>query len=422
MASSGAALLAGRFASLLGAQSGRLASVQLGALVGQLAVAADAASTTGCRSLSTLIQRGSGVASCSGSERWLDASVRRGIHTSTATAASDYYELLGLQRSATEQEIKKAYYALAKKYHPDTNKGDPAAAARFQELQKAYEVLRDPEKRKLYDTVGREGMDRMDSAGGAGGPGGGPDGFEGFQGFGFGFGGGGGGGGFPFGNAADIFENLFRADPRLQAMLNRVQMQPLRISFMEAVNGTRKSVQIGVRQGATKTVDLDIPAGVDTGDVLETQVELPTPGRRTASAKMTVSFPIEVMPHPKFRRQGSDIFASLELPLSQALLGATVRVDTLDGGVELIVPPLTQQGDRLRVRNKGIFNPRRGIKGDHFVDIVVQLPRALTPRQRELLLEFQQEEERKRGQQAGGGAGAAGGGQQQQQRAQGTGR
>ncbi|KAG2430612.1 hypothetical protein HXX76_010130 [Chlamydomonas incerta] len=421
MASSGA-LLAGRLASLLGAQGARVAGGQLGALVGQLAAAVDVASTAGCRSLSTLIQRGSGVASSSGNERWSDASLRRGIHTSTATAASDYYELLGLQRSATEQEIKKAYYALAKKYHPDTNKGDPAAAARFQELQKAYEVLRDPEKRRLYDTVGREGMDRMDSGGGAGGPGGGPEGFEGFQGFGFGFGGGGGGGGgFPFGNAADIFENLFKADPRLQAMLNRVQMQPLRISFMEAVNGTRKSVQIGVRQGATKAVDLDIPAGVDTGDVLETQVELPTPGRRTASTKMTVSFPIEVMPHPKFRRQGSDIVASLELPLSQALMGATVRVDTLDGGVELIVPPLTQQGDRLRVRNKGIFNPRRGIKGDHFVDIVVQLPRALTPRQRELLLEFQQEEERKRGQ-AGGGAGAGGQAGQQQQRAQGTGR
>eukprot|EP00198_Chlamydomonas_reinhardtii_P004796 XP_001694132.1 DnaJ-like protein [Chlamydomonas reinhardtii] len=279
-----------------------------------------------------------------------------GLHA--ASAASDYYELLGLERSASEQEIKKAYYALAKKYHPDTNKGDPAAAARFQELQKAYEVLRDPEKRRLYDTVGREGMDRMDSGGGAGGPGGGPEGFEGFQGFGFGFG--------------VRARGLGVGWERVLGVRGggKGWMQPLRISFMEAVNGTRKSVQIGVRQGATKTVDLDIPAGVDTGDVLETQVGWGGGARgQLGGARQGGLGRVGVMPHPKFRRQGSDIFASLELPLSQALMGATVRVDTLDGGVELIVPPLTQQGDRLRVRNKGIFNPRRGIKGDHFVDM-----------------------------------------------------
>ncbi|GFR48016.1 hypothetical protein Agub_g9846 [Astrephomene gubernaculifera] len=386
MAGNGALRLA-----LLASGAGRGAVSQLRQLVVEAAKALDGASQPCSRGLSTLL-RGSAnpstIPSSAGGMRAPDSFSVRCIHSSAATAAStDYYELLGVERAASDQDIKKAYYALAKKYHPDTNKDDPAAAQRFQELQKAYEVLRDPEKRRMYDQVGREGMDRMESGGQSGGPGAGfEEGFGGFQGF-QGF------GGFPFG--ADIFEQFFRADPRLQAMLNRVQMPPLRITFMEAVQGTRKSVQVGTRQGAVRTIDLDVPPGVDTGDVLETQVDLAGPGRR-ASPKMVVTFPIEVLPHPKFRREGSDIYSPLELPLSQALLGTTVRVETLDGGVELIVPPLTQQGDKLRIRNKGIFNPRRGLKGDHYVEIGVTMPRGLTPRQRELLLEFQYEEERKK--------------------------
>ncbi|KXZ41384.1 hypothetical protein GPECTOR_504g468 [Gonium pectorale] len=343
---------------------------------------------------------------------WSLMMASRGLHSSSAAAAaSDFYELLGVQRSASEQEIKKAYYQQAKKYHPDTNKDDPAAAARFQELQKAYEVLRDPEKRRMYDAVGREGMDRMESGGqsSAGPQYGGGEEFADFQGFNF--------GGIPFG--AQIFEQFFKADPRLQAMLNRVQLPPLRLTFMvgrlgEAVQGTHKSLQVSLRPGMVRTIELEVPAGVDSGDVLETTVDLAGPGRR-ASPKLTVHVPVDVAPHPVFRRQGSDVLSSLELPLSSALLGATIRVDTLDGGVELIVPPLTQQGDRLRIRNKGIFNPRRGLRGDHYVEISVKMPRNLTPRQRELLVEFEYEEGRKRG--AAAGAGAAGQGQGQQRAA-----
>ncbi|KAG2485242.1 hypothetical protein HYH03_016028 [Edaphochlamys debaryana] len=377
-----------------------------GATVGDALAAVESALQPCSRSLCTLHGRGSictpsTSAFSAGDLRRPDLPAgARAITTSSATAASDYYELLGLDRSASEQDIKKAYYAQAKKYHPDTNKDDPAAAARFQELQKAYEVLRDPEKRRMYDTVGREGMDRMDSGGQSGGPGFEEGGFPGGQGF----------WGFPFG-AENIFEQLLKSDPRLQAMFNRVQMPPLRISFMEAVQGVQKTVQVGLRSGQSKAVVLDIPAGVDTGDVLETQVDMAGAGRR-ASPKLSVTFPIEVLPHPKFRRQGADIYTSLELPLSQALLGTTVRVETLDGGVDLLVPPLTQQGDRLRIRARGVLVPRRGIKGDHYVDVTVQLPRALTPRQRELLIEFQHEEDRKR---QAGGQGQAGG----QQKAQG---
>ncbi|GLI61450.1 hypothetical protein VaNZ11_003841 [Volvox africanus] len=339
------------------------------------------------RNLCTLLRRSptvSSQASCSGRLSIWDSCPLRLIHSTPATAATDYYELLGLGKGASDQEIKKSYYQLAKKYHPDTNKDDPAAAARFQEIQKAYEVLRDPEKRRLYDQLGREGMDRMESGGQSGGP---EPGFEqGFQG-GFQF------GGMPFMN--EIFEQFFRADPRLHAMLNRVQMPPIRISFMEAVKGTRKVLDIGLRPGSTRQIEFDIPPGIDTGDMVETAVDMPGPGRR-ASARMVLTIPIEVQPHPTFRRDGCDIATALQIPLTDALLGTTVRVETLDGNVELIVPPLTQQGDRLRIRNKGIFSPRRGVRGDHYVDISIIMPRILSIRQRELLLQFQNEEERKR--------------------------
>ncbi|GLC34937.1 hypothetical protein PLESTB_001180300 [Pleodorina starrii] len=372
---------------LLAARAGRSASSQFSSLVGDTFSALPGGPSACSRSLCTLL-RGSATPasqpSCSGRLRLWDSCGLRLIHSSAATAASDYYELLGLSKGASDQDIKKAYYQLAKKYHPDTNKDDPAAAARFQELQKAYEVLRDPEKRRMYDQIGREGMDRMESGGQSGGP---EPGFE--QGFpgGFNF------GGVPFMN--EIFEQFLRADPRLHAMLNRVQLPPIRISFMEAVKGTRKSVDFGLRQGSMRKIELDIPPGVDTGDMVETAVDMPGPGRR-ASARMVLNIPIEVQPHPTFRRDGCDIASTLQVPLTDALLGTTARVETLDGHVELIVPPLTQQGDRLRIRNKGIFNPRRGIRGDHYVDISIVMPRALSPRQRELLLEFQHEEDRKK--------------------------
>jgi len=304
--------------------------------------------------------------------------------------AKDYYEVLGVGKGASDQEIKKAFYQLAKKYHPDTNKDDPDAAAMFQEVQKAYETLRDPEKRRLYDQVGREGMDRMESGGASEGPG-------------AGFGGGAGPfpGGFPFGGfGPDMFEQFFDRDPLLSQLFGRIALSPLRISFMEAVQGTKKRINLGGMPGMpSNVVDVDIPAGIDNGDQIEVQVNLST--RRASRSRLSI--PIEVEPHPVFQRQGADVSVSTELPLTRALLGTTITVPTIEGTAEVPVPPCTQNGDRLRLRGKGIYNPRRGLRGDQYVEVRVVLPRSLSERQKELLVEFDAEEARK------GGAGGAGG-------------
>eukprot|EP00798_Chlamydomonas_sp_ICE-L_P021481 gene21481-28456_t len=245
---------------------------------------------------------------------------QRGFHSSAGSSAGqDFYDLLGLQRGASEQEIKKAYYEHAKKYHPDTNTNDPAAAKTFQEVQKAYETLRDPQKRSMYDQVGRAGMDRMNEGGG------GPQGFP---------------GGFP--------------------MFGGMAMQPIRISFMDAIKGTKKRIGIpGMKGKSGSHMDIDIPAGVDSGDQIEVQVAME--GRRQ---RVRLTIPIDVEPHPVFRRQGTDIHTSQELTLAEALLGTTVTVTTIDGSAELKVPAGTQTGDKLGLGAKGIFHPQRGYKGD----------------------------------------------------------
>eukprot|EP00879_Flechtneria_rotunda_P030277 GHRR01032892.1.p1 GENE.GHRR01032892.1~~GHRR01032892.1.p1 ORF type:complete len:307 (+),score=67.28 GHRR01032892.1:169-1089(+) len=196
---------------------------------------------------------------------WLGLHVARCIHTSSASLAKDYYELLGVPRSASDQDIKKAYYKLAKQYHPDTNKDNPEAAKLFQEVSKAYETLRDPEKRQLYNQLGREGMDRMEQEGGGAEPG-----FGGFGGF--------GAGGFAAGqspfSAEDIFKHFFGGDPRFAGGMGfGTQMfveSGMRLTFMEAVKGTRKRVDLS-RAVGTKVppVEVEIPPGIDTGQQIQ---------------------------------------------------------------------------------------------------------------------------------------------------------
>eukprot|EP00798_Chlamydomonas_sp_ICE-L_P019953 gene19953-26661_t len=304
-------------------------------------------------------------------------------------AGKDYYDVLGVQRGASDQEIKKSYYQLAKKYHPDTNMGNTSAAETFQEIQKAYETLRDPEKRNIYNQVGREGMDRMESGGfSEAGPGAG---FGGFQGFG-GFAGGGGGGAAGFG--PDIFERMMNENPMFAQMFGGMSMQPLRITFMEAIKGTRKRVVLPGQRGREggQQLDVDIPPGVDDGDQIEVQVAME--GRRH---HIRIAIPVNVEEHPIFTREGLDILMSQALPLVQAMLGTTISVPTIDGKAELKVPAGTQNGDRLRLRAKGILDPRQGRKGDQLVKIVLQVPKALSLRQIELLKEFEEEEKKKGG-------------------------
>ncbi|WIA33737.1 hypothetical protein OEZ86_006853 [Tetradesmus obliquus] len=317
------------------------------------------------------------AAASSGSSRgssWWGSPFGRSIHTSSASYASkDYYDVLGVRRSANDQDIKKAYYKLAKQYHPDTNKDDPEAAKVFQEVSKAYETLRDPEKRRMYDHLGRDGMDRMEQEGG--GPGG-ASGFGGFAGY-----------GGPF-SPQDIFEQFFRNDPGFGSFFsgNMFVESSMRLSFMEAAKGTRKRVDLSRVLGMQiPPVEVDIPAGVDSGQQIQVAAPL------VEKQRVNVLFRIEVEPHPQFQRQGLDIIYTTTLRLAEALMGTVLQVPTIDGNVELTVPQLTLNGEVLRMRGKGIADPRGRGRGDQLVNIRVIKPAKLTERQRQLLQEFDEE-------------------------------
>jgi DnaJ-class molecular chaperone len=291
-------------------------------------------------------------------------------------AAKDYYQILGLTKSATEADIKKAYRKLALQYHPDKNKGDKVAEEKFKEVTKAYEVLSDSQKRQTYDQFGEAAFEQGGS-GGAGGPFGGFGGQQGpfsytyttnggAQGFDFG------GGGFsdPF----DIFEQFFGgANP-----FGRSQRRPtysLTISFMEAVKGVTKKVNLG---GSVQSIK--IPAGVDDGSRIrfgETDVVL------------------DVTADRKYKRQGYDIVTEEEISFPRAALGDNLDVETVQGNVTIKIPAGTQPETLVRLRGKGVKMLRGSGFGDHYVRIKIVIPKNLSGRQKELLKEF--EDEKKKG-------------------------
>lgn len=277
----------------------------------------------------------------------------------------DYYQILGLTKSATEADIKKSYRKLALQYHPDRNKGDKAAEEKFKEINKAYEVLSDPQKKQTYDQFGEAAFEQ----GGPGGPFGG-------------FGQQGGqygpftytyttnGGNFDFGGFSDpfeIFEQFFGgANPFGRAA--RRPTYSLTISFMEAVKGTEKRVNLG---GKAQTIK--IPAGVDDGSRI-----------RFGEADVV----LEVEPHRKFKRQGYDIVTEEEVSFPKAALGDTLEVETAQGNVTIKIPAGTQPGTLIRLRGKGVKMLRGSGFGDHYVRIKVTIPKNLSSRQKELLREF----------------------------------
>lgn len=314
----------------------------------------------------------------------------------SSRAKRDYYEVLGLSKGASDAEVKKAYRQLAKKHHPDTNQGDPDATKKFQEASEAYEVLSDAEKRRGYDMYGHAAQDF--GGGGPGGPGGDP--FESFRrGFGGGqggpFGGGGGFGGQP-GNEQfeDLLNEFFggggrrRRGPRRGADLQLA----LRLSFMEAARGVEsKAIEwhdVGRdgRRGDRRSVDVAVPPGVDTG----MQIRLSGKGGAgDAGAPAGDLFvQIEVEPDPYFDRDGADVHVDLELDFADAALGATKDVLTLDGIVEIKIPPGTQPDTKLRLRGKGLPVMNSRGRGNQIVRVHLAVPQALSPKQRELLEAF----------------------------------
>lgn len=286
-------------------------------------------------------------------------------------ATTDYYQILGVTKSASAEEIKKAYRKLALEYHPDRNK-TKEAEAKFKEVTKAYEVLGDPQKRQTYDQFGAAAFEQAAGPGGTGPFGG----FGGQQSGGrsgpftytYSTGGNGDFGGFsdPF----EIFEQFFGGGSPFGGRQRR-PVYSLSITFDDAVHGTEKQVTV---EG--KNQKIKIPPGVDSGS-------------RIRFGDYDVL--IDVAPSKKFHREGSDIITDEDLLFSQAALGTELSIETVQGSVTLRIPSGTQPETLFRLRGKGVPRLRGGGNGDHYVRIKIQVPKTLTKRQKELLEEFETE-------------------------------
>jgi curved DNA-binding protein len=296
----------------------------------------------------------------------------------------DYYEILGVRKSATQEELKKAYRELALRYHPDRVSADKKKEAEntFKEISEAYAVLSDPQKRSLYDQYGHTGVDQKFRQ---------EDIFRGtdfrsvFEGFGdFG----GLGGGFFENLFGDLGFDLFGARGRRQrgssgngASRRGSDVEvAVPITLEEAYRGTEKTIQVQ-RDGSVRSLTVTIPAGVDTGSRLRIKGEGEAGGDLFAV--------IEVPPHRMFQRNGADLQVEQSVSLARAILGAEIRVPTMDGEVTMKVPAGTQSGSIFRLRGKGMPHLKGKGTGDQLVRVNVEIPRRLTDRQRQLIEEFE---------------------------------
>ncbi|KAK8614809.1 hypothetical protein V6N13_068600 [Hibiscus sabdariffa] len=361
----------------------------------------------------------------------LNLGARRPIHGTAPLSVRDYYDVLGVNKNATASEIKKSYFGLAKKLHPDVNKDDPEAEKKFQEVSKAYEVLKDENKRAEYDQVGHEAFEQQQNNSGFS--------EEDFN-------------PFKFTNFHDIFNvhDIFR-----NQMGGEDIKVAIELSFMEAVQGCTKTVTFqapvlcqacggeGVPPGVKpercrhcggsgmltinkgfmsirstcphcsgtgqfvsklcklcngarlvkgpKTVKLDIMPGVDNNETLKVYGSGGADPDRTHPGDLYVT--VKVQQDPVFRREGANIHVDAVLSVVQAILGGTIQVPTLTGDVVLKVRPGTQPGQKVVLKNKGIKTRNSYSFGDQYVHFNVSIPKNLTPRQRELIEEFGREEQ-----------------------------
>lgn len=326
----------------------------------------------------------------------------------------DYYEVLGVNKSATDAEIKKAYRKLAKKYHPDMNKDNPKAEELFKEVTEAYEVLSDKEKRKLYDQFGHAAFDEGAGQGGAYGAGGqgfgsGAGGFSGFGGQGFrgGFSGGGGFGNSSFhfegnpgdgyqeyyytgDNLDDIFDGFFGGAGKKSRSRSRDGedvLAKVEVSFEEAALGADKVIRFRTPDGREQSLQVHIPAGIDSGQKIRLKGK-GMPGQNGGGAG-SLLLEVTVQSKPGFERKGMDIYTTVEIPFETAVLGGETIVPTLNGRVSCKIKEGTQSGTKIRLKGKGIVsmkNPSQ--KGDEYAVIQIRVPRNLSADAKQKLQEY----------------------------------
>lgn len=264
----------------------------------------------------------------------------------------DYYVILGVPRNATQEEIKRAYKRLARQYHPDVNKS-PEAEERFKEITEAYAVLSDPEKRRVYDTYGTATPPPPPP----------PGGYD-FS-------------GFDVEDFSDLFQELFGTGlfggmGRTRPRKGRDLRDELPLSLEEAFRGGERVVEVGGRR-----VPVKIPPGVQEGSTIRL-AGLGGPGEPPGDLLLRV----RLLPHPVFRLEGQDLYASLDVPAPIAVVGGKVRAPTLEGPVEVTIPPRTQAGKKLRLKGRGFPGPHG--RGDLYLEVRVVIPEHLTPEEEAL--------------------------------------
>jgi curved DNA-binding protein len=309
----------------------------------------------------------------------------------------DYYAILGVPRTATQEEIRNAYRKLARQWHPDVNPDRrKEAEEKFKEINEAYQVLSDPEKRRRYDELGAQWQEyeRWQRAGGEATQG--PFVWRFSQGpevrfetrldeedlrdlF---------GGESPF---SEFFEQFF--GPGLGERLHRRPrrgrdvVHPLRITLEEAFRGTTRTLHLLSPDGVTRRIEVRIPPGVDQG----TQLRVPGQGEpgRAGGPPGDLYVAIEIEPHPRFTRQGADLRTRLQVPVTTLVLGGEVELETLSGRVTITIPPETPDGRVLRLRGQGMpYLERPDQRGDLYVEVHAEIPHGLSEREKQLYREL----------------------------------
>lgn len=316
-------------------------------------------------------------------------------------AQKDFYKTLGVSRSASPEEIKAAYRKLAKKYHPDVNKGDKTAEEKFKDISEAYDVLSDKKKREEYDMFGAAGV------GAGAGPGGGqyryygaggqpPPDFD-FSSF---FGGGRASAGgynqtFTEEDLGNIFGDIFgrggaqgfRGTREKGPIKGADRYYTMEIDFVDAALG--KTTKISLPNGKTTTkINVKIPAGVNSGSKIRLAGKgEPSPNKGKPG---DLYIEVQVRPHPYFTREGDDIYLDVPITLKEAVAGASIDVPTLTGKINMKIPPGTQGGQKFRLKGKGVVHRKGSGQGDQFVVTHIRIPKDVGEDGKKLLEEFEE--------------------------------